>query len=131
MLYRGQTTSHLTKQTNVCFNRLMHKSVFLQRIAQRNRKPQITKTIYTQVLNELLTGIKQELAAGREVRFLGFGTFYTRIHKGGKGLNFKTKKPVMYKAFRIAAFRPGSRLKQVVRGAQTPHGKTKKHVRKK
>ena len=66
-------------------------------------------------LDELLDGIRNELAQGRKVQFLGFGTFYTRIHKGGKGLNFKTKKPVEYKAVRIPAFRPGSLLKKAVR----------------
>ena len=66
-------------------------------------------------LNEILIGIQSELAAGRKVQFLGFGTFYTRVHKGGKGRNFKTNKPVEYKAVRIPAFRPGSLLKKAVR----------------
>ncbi len=93
----------------------MNKSSFLTAVTHKNRKPQLTKKLYTKVLNDLLTGIRQELAAGRKVQFLGFGTFYTRIHKGGKGRNFKTKKPVEYKAVRIAAFRPGTLLKKAVR----------------
>ncbi len=93
----------------------MNKTSFIKRVAQQNKKEQITQRVYTQVLKELLTGIKSELAAGRKVSFLGFGTFYTRIHKGGKGLNFKTKKPIEYKATRIPAFRPGSLLKRAVR----------------
>ena len=93
----------------------MHKRTFLQRVVQKNQKPQITQRVYTTVLKELLTGIQQELAAGRKVHFLGFGTFYTRMHKGGRGRNFKTKKPIEYKAVRIPAFRPGSLLKKAVR----------------
>jgi DNA-binding protein HU-beta len=58
---------------------------------------------------------KEKLAEGKELQLLGFGTFYTRVHKGGKGLNFKTKQKVEYKALRQAAFRPGALLKQAVR----------------
>ncbi len=93
----------------------MNKTSFIKRVAQQNKKEQITQRLYNQVLKELLRGIQSELAAGRKVSFIGFGTFYTRIHKGGKGLNFKTKKPVEYKAVRIPAFRPGSQLKRAVR----------------
>ncbi len=93
----------------------MNKGSFPKRVAEQNRKPQLTRHLYNKVLNELLTGIRQELAAGRKVSFLGFGTFYTRIHKGGKGINFKTKKPVAYKAVCVPAFRPGSLLKKAVR----------------
>jgi DNA-binding protein HU-beta len=93
----------------------MNKTTFVRRVAQKNQKPQITQRVYDQVLTELLTGIQQELAAGRSVSFLGFGTFYTRVNKGGTALNFKTKQPMEYGAVRVAAFRPGSLLKQAVR----------------
>jgi DNA-binding protein HU-beta len=93
----------------------MHKTAFLNRVAQKNQKQQLTKRMYHQVLTDLLTGIKSELAAGRKVSFLGFGTFYTRMHKGGKGRNFKTGKSMEYKPVRLAAFRPGALLKKAVR----------------
>jgi DNA-binding protein HU-beta len=93
----------------------MHKSTFLKRVVQKHQKPQLTQKVYRQVLKELLTSIQQELAAGRSVSFLGFGTFSTRMHRGGRGRNFKTGKPIEYKAVRIPAFRPGSLLKQAVR----------------
>ena len=93
----------------------MHKGTFIKRVTQKNQKPQITQHLYNKVLTDLLTTIRQELAAGRKVSFIGFGTFYTRIHKGGRGRNFKTNKPMEYKAVRIPAFRPGSLLKKAVR----------------
>ena len=93
----------------------MNKSAFIKRVAQQNKKDHITKRVYNQVLKELLAGVQQELAAGRKVQFIGFGTFYTRIHKAGRGRNFKTNKPVEYKAVLIPAFRPGSLLKKEVR----------------
>jgi DNA-binding protein HU-beta len=93
----------------------MHKTAFLNRVAQKNQKQQLTKRMYNQVLTDLLAGIKSELAAGRKVSFLGFGTFYTRIHKGGKGRNFRTGKSMEYKPMRLVGFRPGSLLKKAVR----------------
>ncbi len=93
----------------------MNRTSFIKRVAQQNKKEQVSRRVYTQVFSELLTGIKSELAAGRKVSLLGFGTFYTRLHKGGKGMNFKTRNPVEYKAVRIPAFHPGSLLKKAVR----------------
>ena len=107
--------SSLDNATNLCFNKLMHKGTFIKRVTQKNQKPQITQQLYNKVLTDLLTTIRQELAAGRKVSFMGFGTFYTRIHKGGRARNFKTNKPMEYKAVRIPAFRPGSFLKKAVR----------------
>ena len=105
----------LDKGSTLWFNKLMQKNTFLKRVVQKHQKPQLTQKMYSQVLKELLTSIQQELAAGRSVQFLGFGTFYTRTHRGGRGRNFKTGKPIEYKAVRIPAFRPGSLLKQAVR----------------
>jgi len=93
----------------------MNRTAFIKRVSSKNKKPQLTQRHYNQVLKELLEGIKNELAQGRKVQFLGFGTFYTRIYKGRTGRNFKTKKPVPYKDIRIAAFHPGDVLKRAVR----------------
>ena len=93
----------------------MNKTSFVKRVAEKNRKQQLTKRVYNEVLKELLTGIQSELAAGRKVQLLGFGTFYTRVHKAGRGRNFKTNKPMEYKATRLPAFRAGSLLKKAVR----------------
>jgi len=93
----------------------MNKTSFLKRVAQKNQKQQIPQRVYNQVLKELLTSIQQELAAGRNVHFLGFGTFYTRIRKPSKGIHFKTKKTITVPALRLPTFRPGSLLKRAVR----------------
>jgi DNA-binding protein HU-beta len=93
----------------------MNKTAFVKRVAGKSKKLVTSQRLYNIALNELLTAIQSELAAGRTVQFQGFGTFYTRVHKGGKGRNFKTNKPVEYKAVRIPAFRPGSLLKKAVR----------------
>ena len=90
----------------------MHKEELITYLSKKYRR---SKRHYQEAINEILTGIQHHLADGKQVKLMGFGTFYTRMHKGGKGLNFKTKKPVDYKATRLAAFRPGNLLKQAVR----------------
>jgi DNA-binding protein HU-beta len=74
-----------------------------------------TKRFYREAIDEILEGIEHQLSQGKKVSFLGFGTFYTRIHKGGKARNFHTGNVVNYKDVRLAAFRPGTLLKQAVR----------------
>jgi len=90
----------------------MYQTDLIRKLAKKNRRPQ---QFYKDALNEILDGMQEQLAEGRQVTLMGFGTFYTRMHKGGKGFNFKTKKPVEYKAVRLAAFRAGDVLKQAVR----------------
>ncbi len=90
----------------------MHKEAFIKHLAKKNRRPQ---EHYRAALNEILADIQEQLAQGKQITFTGFGSFYTRTHKGGKGFNFKTKKPMEYKAVRLAAFKVGALLKQAVR----------------
>ncbi|MFL5658307.1 MAG: HU family DNA-binding protein [Ktedonobacteraceae bacterium] len=90
----------------------MYTSELIARLAKKNRRPQ---KFYHDAIAEILEGIRTALADGKEVRLMGFGTFYTRTKKGGKGMNFKTKKPMEYKSVRLAAFRAGSELKRTVR----------------
>jgi hypothetical protein len=53
---------------------------------------------------------------------MGFGTFYTRIHKGRKARNFKTGELIKYKDVRQAAFKPGVLLKKAVRAKKASSG---------
>ena len=90
----------------------MHTTELIASLTKKNRRPQ---RLYTDALREILAGIQQALSDGKEVVLTGFGTFYTRTHKGGRGINFKTRKAVEYKPLRQAAFRPGRLLKLAVR----------------
>ncbi len=90
----------------------MHKTDLVKHLAKKNRRSQ---EHYQIALNEILVGIQEQLAQGKEVALTGFGTFYTRHRKGGKGMNFKTRKPMEYQAVRQVAFRVGILLKQAVR----------------
>ena len=95
----------------------MGKEEFIKFLTKKNQRAPggRTKRYYREALSEILEGLQQQLTQGKEVSFLGFGTFYTRIHKGGKGRNFQTGKPVTYKDVRLATFTPGTLLKKAVR----------------
>ena len=90
----------------------MHKTDLVKHLAKKNRRSQ---EHYQTALNEILAGIQEQLSQGKEVVLTGFGTFYTRQRKGGKGRNFTTRKPMEYQAVRQAAFRVGILLKHAVR----------------
>ncbi len=82
----------------------MYKEDLIKYLAKKHRRPQ---RHYHEALTEILSGIQEKLADGKEIRLMGFGTFYTRLHKGGKGINFKTRKPLEFKPVRQAAFCAG------------------------
>lgn len=90
----------------------MHKEELITYLSKKYRR---SKRHYQEAINEILEGIQHHLTQGKKMHLMGFGTFYTRTHKGGRSLNFKTKKSVEYKPVRQAAFRPGNLLKQAVR----------------
>ena len=90
----------------------MYKEEFIRSLAKKHRRSQAH---YHQALTEIFDGIQEHLAKGKAITFMGFGTFYTRTKKGGKGRNFKTNQRMEYKPVRQAAFRVGSLLKKAVR----------------
>src|SRR5512135_1387930 len=90
----------------------MNKEEFIKHLAKQNRRSQ---NHYRTALTEILDGIREKLADGKEIQILGFGRFYTRMHKGGKGRNFKTGNTLEYKPVRVVEFHPGELLKKAVR----------------
>jgi integration host factor subunit beta len=67
------------------------------------------------VIDLFLDDIKDALVKGTSIELRRFGTFEVRLRKGRqKARNPKTGKPVSVNSHGIAAFRPGSELKQEV-----------------
>lgn len=58
----------------------MHKEALVKHLAKKHRRPQ---QHYTAAISEIFAVIGEQLAEGKEVHLIGFGTFYTRTHKGG------------------------------------------------
>ena len=106
----------------------MNKGQFIKYLANRNRRAPGGRTLvyYREALEEILAGIQDQLAQGKDVSFLGFGSFYTRMRKGGKAFNIHANKPMDYKPVRQAAFRVGDILKRAVRGRVQPAPKKRK-----
>ena len=88
----------------------MHKSEFLKSLAKKHRR---TERHYQEAFDEIFSGITDLLKQGKSLHLTGFGTFYIRTHKGGKGLNLHTKKPVTYGPYKLAAFHAGSLLRHL------------------
>ena len=102
----------LTALTFPSYHEDMNKEEFIKHLAQKHRRSQ---NHYRTALSEILTGVQEKLADGKEIQFLGFGRFYTRTHKGGKGRNFRTGEVKEYKSMRVVDFHPGDSLKRAVR----------------
>ena len=102
----------------------MHKEDLVKHLSKKYRRPQ---KHYQEALTEILEGITDQLKQGKPVHLLGFGSFYTRMRQPGRGRNFKTNERITIPEVRLAAFRPGTLLKQAVRmKAQPGTKKTKK-----
>lgn len=93
----------------------MHKQAFSRYLSKKHRRP---IRHYQEAITEILSGIQDQLKEGKTVRFMGFGTFYTRTRKPSKLVDVRTKKPIDVPALRLAAFRVGSLLRLAVRGKQ-------------
>jgi DNA-binding protein HU-beta len=106
----------------------MHKQELIRHLAKKHRRAQ---THYQEAINEIFTGVKEQLAQGKRITLIGFGTFYTRLRKPSTAIHFKTRQKVEVPAIRLAQFRPGDVLKRAVRGRPAPAKKPKKPTKKK
>ena len=91
----------------------MYKTEIVRRVAQETRLSQRT---VNQVLRGSLRAVSAALAAGEQVTFSGFGTFYTSQRQAGKIRHVRTGHLVNVPARRVAAFRVGEVLKRTVAG---------------
>lgn len=89
----------------------MKKSELIDAIAS---EAQITKTDARKALDAFLNATSNALKSGDKVTLVGFGTFSTVKKAARKGLNPSTKKPITIPAKRVAKFKPGSELRELV-----------------
>lgn len=90
----------------------MDKTEIVKRVAKTTRLPQ--KTV-SDVLNTSIKEIQANLTIGRKVRFIGFGTFYTRTRPAMESYSVRDRKKIQVPAIRLAGFRAGALLKRAVR----------------
>lgn len=68
------------------------------------------------VIETIFDSIMAALGRDESVDIVGFGSFEVRERQARSGRNPRTGEQMQLKSSRAAAFRPGKRLKEVVRG---------------
>ena len=69
-----------------------------------------------QALDALISAIQGALKAGDRVQLVGFGTFEVKERAAHTGVNPMTKEPIEIAAAKVAAFKPGKALKDMLNG---------------
>ena len=91
----------------------MTKAELVDRIHAKAGMP--TKAQTEQALDAIITTLKDALAAGESVSFVGFGAFKTVHRAARKGRNPRTGADITIPAGRVAKFTPGKVLKEAVK----------------
>ena len=89
----------------------MNKTELINAVAE---KAALSKKDSEAAVSAVLDVIADTLAAGDEIRLVGFGTFEVKKREARMGLNPKTKEPVPIPATKVPAFKPGKALKDAV-----------------
>ena len=91
----------------------MTKAELVDRIHAKAGLP--TKAQTEQALDAIIATLKDALAAGESVSFVGFGAFKTVYRAARKGRNPRTGTDITIPAGRVAKFTPGKLLKEAVK----------------
>ena len=78
-------------------------------------KAEITQDKASKAIDVIVDAVKDALAAGDEVRLVGFGTFRTRVRPAGKGRTFNGEL-IEIPSRRVPVFKAGAELKKAVQG---------------
>ncbi len=89
----------------------MNKTQLIENVAKSMKG---TKADASRAVDAVLGAIQGCLKGGKEVRLVGFGTFYVANRKATTGRNPRTGAPIKIKASKQPKFRPGKQLKQMV-----------------
>ena len=90
----------------------MNKGELISAIAQASG---LTKVASKKALDATIKSISDALAKGNKVTLVGFGTFSVAERAARKGVNPSTKQPIRIKAKKVAKFKAGSELADVVK----------------
>jgi len=89
----------------------MNKSELINAIAERAN---LTKADAARALDAFIDAVADTLKQGESVTLIGFGTFTVKERKERQGRNPRTGEPMVIKAAKIPAFKPGKTLKDAV-----------------
>ncbi|MCQ2608152.1 MAG: HU family DNA-binding protein [Bacteroidales bacterium] len=74
----------------------------------------LTKADSEKALNALVNAISGALKGGDSVQLIGFGTFKVSERAARTGINPSTKKPIKIAAKKVAQFKAGKALSEIV-----------------
>lgn len=89
----------------------MNKSELINAIAE---KANLTKADAARALDAFIDSVADALKQGEPVTLIGFGTFTVKERRERQGRNPRTGEPMVIKAAKIPAFKPGKTLKDAV-----------------
>lgn len=89
----------------------MRKTEFVAYLSKKNRRPQ---SLYSEVLNEILQGVIDNVSHSKNVQLTGFGNFKVQHKKERKVKHVKTQKIVAIPKHNTPYFRPGREFKRAV-----------------
>jgi DNA-binding protein HU-beta len=104
----------------------MNKAELITEIA---KKSSLTKKDSETALNAIIKVICDTLKKGDKISLVGFGSYEVRKRKARIGVNPQTKEELKIPAKKVAVFRPGKTLKELV--DSKPVKKEKKVAEKK
>jgi len=93
----------------------MDKPQVVQLVAERTG---LTRAQASKAVDALLATISESLAAGEQVRFIGFGSFQVRRRAPREGRNPRTGEKLQIEGQRVPAFTAGAKLSQAIRARE-------------
>ncbi|MFP5212407.1 MAG: HU family DNA-binding protein [Acidobacteriota bacterium] len=75
----------------------------------------ITKAVAEKALNSLIDAFGEALSQGEKITLVGFGTFDVSERAAREGRNPRTGDTIKIPASKVVRFKPGNKLKDVVK----------------
>jgi DNA-binding protein HU-beta len=104
----------------ICGDFSMNKGELVEAIA---KTAGLSKAQAENALNATLHAIQASLAKGNSVSLVGFGTFAVSKRAARKGKNPRTGEQIKIPARKVARFKPGKALAEVVNSGKVPKAK--------
>ena len=83
-------------------------------LARMSRDGGITLAQAQKAFASLIRGMRESLKTGKKINLSGFGSFEVKVREARKGRNPKTGAAVDIPAKRVAYFKPGKELKELI-----------------
>ncbi|GBU06900.1 transcriptional regulator HU subunit beta [Bacteroidales bacterium] len=90
----------------------MNKTELISAISEESG---LSKLDSKKALEGFISAVSNELKTGGKIALVGFGTFSITEKSARQGINPRTKEPITIKAKKVAKFKPGAELADLVK----------------